>query len=92
MVRLIELTLWMVLILWLCVVWWRITHTAWQASETERRKRRLKARSPEDCPACQAKQGPRGVNSRPNRDVCDGWTVIHLIDGSVYSNNCCFVS
>ena len=69
MVRMIELVLWIVLVTWLCAVWWKIYHTAWQAGETERRKRRLKARSPEDCPACQSRQGLRGVNSRPIQEV-----------------------
>ena len=65
MVRMIELALWVVLVIWMGIVWWKIYHTVWQASETKRRKRVLKARSPEDCPACQSRQGLRGVNSRP---------------------------
>ena len=69
MVRMIEVAVWMVLVMWLGVVWWKIYRTVWQVSEKKRRKRRLKARSPEDCPACQSRQGLRGVNSRPNRDV-----------------------
>jgi hypothetical protein len=39
--------------------------TAWQAGATERRQRRLKARSPEDCRACQVGQRVRTVNGIP---------------------------
>jgi IS1 family transposase/transposase-like protein len=67
--RTLELMVWSALLMWLCVAWRTIYLTAWQASETKHRKRRLKARSPEDCPACQSGQGLRGVNSRPTRAV-----------------------
>ncbi len=69
MMRTLELMLWSALLVWGGVGWWEIYHAAWQAGETARGKRRLKARSPEDCPACQSRQGLRGVNSRPNREV-----------------------
>jgi hypothetical protein len=69
MLRTLELMLWLVLVIWMCAAWRRIYLTAWQASETKGRKRGLKARSPEDCPACQAKLGLRGVNSHPAHEV-----------------------
>ena len=67
--RTLELVVWSALWIWISLVWWRIYHTVGQTGETARGKRRLKARSPEDCPACQSRQGLRGVNSRPNREV-----------------------
>jgi hypothetical protein len=63
--RTFEQVLWSVLMVWACVVWWKVYHTAWQAGATERRKRRLKARSPDDCPACQVGQRVRTVNGIP---------------------------
>lgn len=69
MLRTLELMFWLVLVLWLCRVWRTIYLTIGQGSETKRSKRHLKARSPEDCPACQSERGLRGVNSRPNREV-----------------------
>jgi hypothetical protein len=69
MMRTLELMLWSALWVWGCVVWWQIYHAGWQAGEPKRRKRRLKARSPEDCPACQSRQGLRGVNGRAAREV-----------------------
>jgi hypothetical protein len=69
MLRMVELALWLVLVMWGCMKWWKIYHTAWQADETKRRKRHLIARCPKDCPACQSRQGLRGVNSRPTPGV-----------------------
>ena len=69
MVRMMELALWMVLVIWVCMVWWTIYKTVGQAGEAKRRKRGLKARSPENCPACQTEQRLRGVNSRPTQEV-----------------------
>jgi hypothetical protein len=67
--RLLERAVWSVLLVWVCEVWWGIYLTVGQAGETARRKPRLKARRPEDCPACQSRQGLRGVNSRPTQAV-----------------------
>jgi hypothetical protein len=69
MMRLLERAVWSVLLVWVCEVWWGIYLTVGQAGETARRKPRLKARRPEDCPACQSRQGLRGVNSRPTQAV-----------------------
>jgi hypothetical protein len=62
--RTLELVVWSVLLVWVCLVGWQIDHTVGQAGETARGKHRLKARSPDDCPACQSRQGLRGVNRR----------------------------
>jgi hypothetical protein len=68
--RALELALWGALLLWLSLTWWRIYHTARDTEGTKRQgKRRLKARSPDDCPACQSEQGLRTVNGVPRRAV-----------------------
>ena len=75
MLRILELVLWMGLMVWVWAVWRKVYLTAWQAGAAERRKHRLKARSPEDCPACQVGQRVRTVNGvsadavRPWREV-----------------------